>query len=216
MQKHWCRSENNPRSWKANNRFVWACHWDGETNCGHSMVSIADHVRQNSILIIIMAFYLQVLSFLLWSLLCFTTLRFTWRMKLLTGQRGVVILYAYMLLGLGFLRSVAPEFGDLASHEQQLEGTFRLLHASASYFLLIPCVMCEVQCHSCHCVWSGSCMKGCVRMQNLLLSLEGVHGKKRWVTLVLACDFLFPTLNHIRLGSWSFTNQITNEGETLL
>lgn len=38
---------------------------------------------------------------------------------------GVAILYAYMFLGLGFLRCVTPEFGDLASHEQQLEGTFR-------------------------------------------------------------------------------------------
>jgi hypothetical protein len=46
-------------------------------------------------------------------------------MKLLTGRRGVAILYAYMLLGLGFLRTVTPEFGDLASHEQQLEGIFR-------------------------------------------------------------------------------------------
>lgn len=54
---------------------------------------------------------------------------FTWRMKLLTGQRGVAILYAYMLLGLGFLRSVTPDFGDLTSREQQLEGTFRFMHA---------------------------------------------------------------------------------------
>ncbi|KAA8546824.1 hypothetical protein F0562_003251 [Nyssa sinensis] len=53
---------------------------------------------------------------------------FTWRMKLLTGQRGVTILYAYMLLGLGFLRSITPDFGDLASQEQQLEGTFRFMH----------------------------------------------------------------------------------------
>ncbi|XP_024021422.1 ABC transporter D family member 1 isoform X1 [Morus notabilis] len=53
---------------------------------------------------------------------------FTLRMKLLTGQRGVAILYAYMLLGLGFLRAVTPEFGDLASQEQQLEGTFRFMH----------------------------------------------------------------------------------------
>ncbi|KAL2923533.1 ABC transporter D family member 1 [Bienertia sinuspersici] len=53
---------------------------------------------------------------------------FTWRMKLLTGRRGVAILYAYMLLGLGFLRSVTPDFGDLASQEQQLEGTFRFMH----------------------------------------------------------------------------------------
>ncbi|XP_059433464.1 ABC transporter D family member 1 isoform X1 [Corylus avellana] len=53
---------------------------------------------------------------------------FTWRMKLLTGQRGVAILYAYMLLGLGFLRTVTPDFGDLASQEQQLEGIFRFMH----------------------------------------------------------------------------------------
>ncbi|KAL6972862.1 ATP-binding cassette sub- D member 1 [Sarracenia purpurea var. burkii] len=49
---------------------------------------------------------------------------FTWRMKMLTGRRGIAILYAYMLLGLGFLRRVAPDFGDLASQEQQLEGNF--------------------------------------------------------------------------------------------
>ncbi|KAK7281010.1 hypothetical protein RIF29_08638 [Crotalaria pallida] len=53
---------------------------------------------------------------------------FTWRMKLLTGQRGVAILYAYMLLGLGFLRTVTPDFGDLISQEQELEGTFRFMH----------------------------------------------------------------------------------------
>ncbi|GKV25366.1 hypothetical protein SLEP1_g34815 [Rubroshorea leprosula] len=53
---------------------------------------------------------------------------FTWRMKMLTGRRGVAILYAYMLLGLGFLRTVAPDFGDLTSREQQLEGTFRFMH----------------------------------------------------------------------------------------
>ncbi|KAI4383483.1 hypothetical protein MLD38_009316 [Melastoma candidum] len=53
---------------------------------------------------------------------------FTWRMKLLTGRRGVAILYAYMLLGLGLLRIVTPDFGDLASQEQQLEGMFRFMH----------------------------------------------------------------------------------------
>nr|AIU99490.1 ABC Acyl Transporter [Salvia miltiorrhiza] len=53
---------------------------------------------------------------------------FTWRMKLLTGRRGVAILYAYMLLGLGFLRIVTPDFGDLISQEQQMEGTFRYMH----------------------------------------------------------------------------------------
>ncbi|XP_044501207.1 ABC transporter D family member 1-like isoform X2 [Mangifera indica] len=53
---------------------------------------------------------------------------FTWRMKLLTGQRGVAILYVYMFLGLGFLRTVTPDFGDLTGREQQLEGTFRFMH----------------------------------------------------------------------------------------
>ncbi|XP_076946754.1 ABC transporter D family member 1-like [Bidens hawaiensis] len=53
---------------------------------------------------------------------------FTWSMKMLTGRRGVAILYAYMLLGLGFLRSVTPDFGDLGNREQELEGTFRFMH----------------------------------------------------------------------------------------
>lgn len=44
---------------------------------------------------------------------------------MLTGQRGIAILYTYMLLGLGFLRGVTPDFGNLAGREQQLEGTFR-------------------------------------------------------------------------------------------
>ncbi|CAM0958524.1 unnamed protein product [Alopecurus aequalis] len=60
---------------------------------------------------------------------------FTWRMKLLSGRRGVGILYAYMLLGLGFLRAVSPDFGHLASEEQELEGTFRLrTHAESIAF----------------------------------------------------------------------------------
>ncbi|XBI65156.1 hypothetical protein VPH35_045076 [Triticum aestivum] len=54
---------------------------------------------------------------------------FTWRMKLLSGRRGVAILYAYMLLGLGFLRAVSPDFGRLSGQEQELEGTFRFMHS---------------------------------------------------------------------------------------
>ncbi|KAG2615837.1 hypothetical protein PVAP13_3NG049812 [Panicum virgatum] len=54
---------------------------------------------------------------------------FTWRMKLLSGRRGVAILYAYMLLGLGFLRAVSPDFGHLSGQEQELEGTFRFMHS---------------------------------------------------------------------------------------
>ena len=53
--------------------------------------------------------------------------RFTWRMKVLSGRRGVGILYAYMLLGLGFLRAVSPDFGDLSNQEQELEGSFWLV-----------------------------------------------------------------------------------------
>ena len=65
------------------------------------------------------------------TLLEFT--RFTWRMKIFSGRRGVAILYAYMFLGLGFLRAVSPDFGDLANQEQELEGTFRLvIHTSLS------------------------------------------------------------------------------------
>ncbi|KAF8674398.1 hypothetical protein HU200_048229 [Digitaria exilis] len=69
-------------------------------------------------------FALQVLFV---TLMEFT--RFTWRMKLLSGRRGVAILYAYMFLGLGFLRAVSPDFGDLANQEQELEGTFRFMHS---------------------------------------------------------------------------------------
>lgn len=58
-------------------------------------------------------------------------------MKLLTGRRGVAILYAYMLLGLGFLRSVTPDFGDLASREQQLEGAFRLFYIWSVVFFFL-------------------------------------------------------------------------------
>ncbi|VAH86069.1 unnamed protein product [Triticum turgidum subsp. durum] len=54
---------------------------------------------------------------------------FTWRMKLLSGRRGVAILYAYMLLGLGFLRAVSPDFGDLSNQEQELESSFRFMHS---------------------------------------------------------------------------------------
>lgn len=53
---------------------------------------------------------------------------FTWRIKMLTGQRGVTILYVYILLGLGFLRTVTPDFGDFISQEQQLEGIFRFMN----------------------------------------------------------------------------------------
>jgi hypothetical protein len=58
-------------------------------------------------------------------------------MKLLSGRRGVAILYAYMFLGLGFLRAVSPDFGDLANKEQELEGTFRLVILALAKFTFI-------------------------------------------------------------------------------
>uniref|UniRef100_A0A7I4B8A9 ABC transporter domain-containing protein n=1 Tax=Physcomitrium patens TaxID=3218 RepID=A0A7I4B8A9_PHYPA len=54
---------------------------------------------------------------------------FTCRMKVLTGIRGVGFLYAYMFLGLGFLRVITPDFGALTSKEQQLDGSFRYIHS---------------------------------------------------------------------------------------
>lgn len=50
-------------------------------------------------------------------------------MKVLTGIRGVGFLYAYMFLGLGFLRVITPDFGALTSKEQQLDGSFRYIHS---------------------------------------------------------------------------------------
>lgn len=47
------------------------------------------------------------------------------RMHALTGGRGVGVLYLYMLLGLGFLRAITPDFAALTSKEQQLEGAYR-------------------------------------------------------------------------------------------
>jgi hypothetical protein len=42
-----------------------------------------------------------------------------------------------VFLGLGFLRAVSPDFGDLANQEQELEGTFRLviLHRALAKFI---------------------------------------------------------------------------------
>lgn len=56
---------------------------------------------------------------------------------MLTGRRGVAILYAYMLLGLGFLRSVTPDFGDLGNREQELEGSFRSFFVFFFHFMQI-------------------------------------------------------------------------------
>ena len=40
--------------------------------------------------------------------------RFSAQLYQLTGRRGMLILYAYALLGFGCLRTVTPDFGGLA------------------------------------------------------------------------------------------------------
>jgi len=54
---------------------------------------------------------------------------FSSRAYLLTGSRGLAILYVYMFLGVGLLRAVTPNFGKLLGDEQALEGVFRFVHA---------------------------------------------------------------------------------------
>ncbi|MCO5596316.1 hypothetical protein L7F22_050377 [Adiantum nelumboides] len=54
---------------------------------------------------------------------------FMWRMKMLTGVRGILILNLYMFLGLGFLRLITPDFGALVAQEQLLVGSFRYMHS---------------------------------------------------------------------------------------
>ena len=46
-------------------------------------------------------------------------------MRQLTGARGVAVLYLYMLLGLGCLRAITPDFAALTQQTQKLEGEFR-------------------------------------------------------------------------------------------
>lgn len=100
-------------------------------------------------------------------------------MKLLTGQRGVAILYAYMLLGLGFLRVVTPDFGDLSSREQQLEGTFRSFLIWCFSFTFIACIFSKITLQLV--CMLGTCMKGYVHMPSQLLSLVVVLERKRFL-----------------------------------
>ncbi|KAE9604779.1 putative fatty-acyl-CoA-transporting ATPase [Lupinus albus] len=110
---------------------------------------------------------------------------FTWRMKLLTGQRGVAILYTYMLLGLGFLRIVTPDFGDLISQEQELEGTFRFMHERL-------CTHAE----SVAFFGGGAREKAMVESRfRELLTHSKYHLKKKWVFGILD-DFITKQLPH--------------------
>ena len=47
----------------------------------------------------------------------------------IAGTRGLSLAYLYMLLGLGALKAVTPDFGLMAAKEAALEGVFRNMHA---------------------------------------------------------------------------------------
>lgn len=130
---------------------------------------------------------------------------FTWRMKLLTGQRGVAILYAYMLLGLGFLRSVTPDFGDLASREQQLEGTFRFMHSRL-----------RSHAESIAFFGGGSREKSVVDSRfHELLSHSKKLLKKKWLFGILD-DFITKQLPHNVTWGLSFLYAMDHEGDRAL
>lgn len=54
---------------------------------------------------------------------------FSWRMKRLTGGKGMFLLWSYMTLGFGTLKLLTPNFGKLASRQHQLEGEYRFTHS---------------------------------------------------------------------------------------
>lgn len=53
---------------------------------------------------------------------------FSVRMWQLTGKTGVALLYTYMIFGLGCLRLIAPDFGEMEARSSKLEGEFRHTH----------------------------------------------------------------------------------------
>ncbi|KAI4325947.1 hypothetical protein MLD38_031305 [Melastoma candidum] len=130
---------------------------------------------------------------------------FTWRMKLLTGQRGVAILYAYMLLGLGFLRIVTPDFGDLASQEQQLEGTFRFMHERL-----------RTHAESVAFFGGGTREKAMVETRfRELLSHSQVLLKKKWLFGILD-DFITKQLPHNVTWGLSLLYALEHKGDRAL
>ncbi|CAL9054400.1 unnamed protein product [Musa banksii] len=130
---------------------------------------------------------------------------FTWRMKLLSGRRGVAILYAYMLLGLGLLRSVAPEFGDLASKEQQLEGTFRYMHSRL-----------RTHAESIAFFGGGSREKAMLdsRFRELLQHCE-IHLRNKWLYGILD-DFITKQLPHNVTWVLSLLYAVEHKGDRAL
>lgn len=130
---------------------------------------------------------------------------FTWRMKLLTGRRGVVILYVYMLLGLGFLRSIAPDFGDLSSKEQQLEGTFRFMHSRL-----------RTHAESIAFFGGGSREKSMIDSKFMdLLDHSKILLRKRWLYVILD-DFVTKQLPHNVTWGLSLLYALEQNGDRAL
>ncbi|KAK8501359.1 hypothetical protein V6N12_021054 [Hibiscus sabdariffa] len=130
---------------------------------------------------------------------------FTWRMKLLTGRRGVSILYAYMLLGLGLLRTVTPDFGNLASQEQQLEGTFRFMHERL-----------RTHAESIAFFGGGAREKAMVETRfTELLDHSSLLLKKKWMFGILD-DFVTKQLPHIVTWGLSLLYTLDHKGDLSL
>ncbi|XP_057496579.1 ABC transporter D family member 1-like isoform X2 [Actinidia eriantha] len=126
----------------------------------------------------------------------------TWRMHLLTGQRGVAILYAYMVLGLGFLRNFTPDFGDLASREQQLEGSFRFMHE-------------RLRSHAESIAFFGGGAREKAMVESRLRDLldhSSLHIKKKWLFGILD-DFITRLLPQSVASSFSLLYAIEYMGD---
>ncbi|EFJ22756.1 hypothetical protein SELMODRAFT_232616 [Selaginella moellendorffii] len=127
---------------------------------------------------------------------------FTLRMKMLTGKRGVGILYAYMLLGLGFLRCITPDFAALTSQEQQLEGSFRYMHSR----------LCS-HAESVAFFGGGSREKAVIEQRfNSLLRHDRKLLKKRW-TFGVADEFVTKQLPHIVTWALSLLYAVEHTGD---
>ena len=50
---------------------------------------------------------------------------FTYQTYSLLGARNTAYLYTYMIVGLGLLRLITPDFDKLVSKSQDLEGIYR-------------------------------------------------------------------------------------------
>ncbi|XP_024526475.1 ABC transporter D family member 1 isoform X1 [Selaginella moellendorffii] len=143
---------------------------------------------------------------------------FTLRMKMLTGKRGVGFLYAYMLLGLGFLRCITPDFAALTSQEQQLEGSFRYMHSrlcshaeSVAFFGGGSREKAVSQLHLLYVLFIGF-LQVIEQRFNSLLRHDRKLLKKRW-TFGVADEFVTKQLPHIVTWALSLLYAVEHTGD---